>query len=251
MPNPFAGQPEAHANSSFSRYVDGRLILCKRNGLALRRAQEIHSALRALLHDPDFPCVGAKSIVNQASYRFGVYDCLAEENATAGLALDLSEFIAERPSIEGEFSSFIACFLEPKVRTPREFELLLWRQLLALHALDAPHNEWDPSVSRDVRDPNFCFSFGGHAFFVVGLAPSSRRWARRFSWPTLVFNGHAQFERLREEQRFDRIKEVIRDRDEKLHGAPNEMLADFGKHSEARQYAGRRVGPNWRCPVHF
>jgi FPC/CPF motif-containing protein YcgG len=68
----------------------------------------------------------------------------------------------------------------------------------------------------------------------------------------LVFNDHAQFQRLREEHRFEGLKDQIRHRDEQLHGSANEMLEDYGAgHSEARQYAGRQVGPNWRCPVHF
>jgi uncharacterized protein len=248
--NPSTCKKEAIESSSYCGWEDGRLVRKDGGEPASRMAQEVHGALRALLHDPDFPCVGAKSIVNQASYRFGLYKRLAESDDTAALARDLSRFIGERPAIEGEFSSFIACFQEPKVKTPKEFEGLLWRQLLALHDLDAPL-DWNAGASRDVNDARFGFSFGGHAFFVVGLSPAGERWARSFPWPTLVFNDHAQFERLRREERFDRMKEVIRERDEKLNGEPNAMLSDFGAHSEARQYAGRKVGPKWRCPVDF
>jgi FPC/CPF motif-containing protein YcgG len=240
---------QALQHSSYGRFVDGHLLIDGKP--APRMAEEVHGAFRALLHDPDFPCVGAKSIVNQYSYRFGLYTELASPGATAGLAHDLVRFIEERPSIEGDFSSYIATFVEPKVMTPKEFEALLWRQLAALHELDKPHHVWSPAASADPGDPKFAFSFAEHAFFVVGLSPASQRWARHFSWPTLVFNDHAQFDRLREELRFDRIRDVIRGRDEALHGAPNDMLSDYGTHSEARQYAGRRVGQNWRCPVHF
>ena len=41
------------------------------------------------------------------------------------------------------------------------------------------------------------FSLSGTAFFVVGLHPNASRPARQFSSPVLVFNLHAQFERLR------------------------------------------------------
>jgi FPC/CPF motif-containing protein YcgG len=249
--NPFAGVAGAVANSSYGRIDGGLLTPAERTGVGRRMTQEVHQALRALLHDPDFPCVGAKSIVNQSSYRFGLYRELAEAGSTAGLAFDLWRFIEEQPAMAGEFSSYIACFAAPKVRTPKAFEALLWRQLRALHELDRPHHAWSDTVSADPADPRFSFSFAGKAFFVVGLSPAAGRWARRFPWPTLVFNDHAQFERLRQEQRFDRMRDVIRGRDEVLHGAPNEALADFGAHSEARQYAGRRVGAAWRCPVHF
>jgi FPC/CPF motif-containing protein YcgG len=245
--SPFA-TPEALTNSFYGRVDGSKLALPKAHPLR-KLGEEIHGALRAQIHDPDFPCVGAKSIVNQSSYVFGLYPELGAAGSTAGLALDLERFIAEREALPGDFTSFIATFLEPKVRTPKEFESLLWTQLAALHEVDT-HN-WSAAVSKDPADPQFSFSFAGQPFFVVGLAPSSRRWARRFPWPALVFNDHLQFERLREEHQFERMQSLIRDRDEKLHGSPNETLANYGEHSEARQYAGRKVGDSWRCPVHF
>jgi FPC/CPF motif-containing protein YcgG len=248
--NPFATNADALANSCYGRWTEDGLTIAG-DGKAPAMAHGVHQALRAFLHDPDFPCVGAKSVMNQVSYRFGLYVALATPAAAAGLAFDLFEFIAERPQIEGDFTSYIACFLEPKVISPREFEELLWDQLRMLHELDKEHFEWNGSVSSDVDDPDFSFSFAGNAFFVVGLSPSSSRWARRFPWPTLVFNDHNQFEQLREEHRFDRIRDVIRERDSRLHGLANPMLSDYGAHSEARQYSGRQVGPDWRCPVRF
>lgn len=247
--NPFRTLPGAVQNSCYGQFTDGRLIVGE--GEAPRMAEEVHAALRAVLHDPDFPCVGAKSIINQSSYRFGLYREMADEGATNGLAYDLARFVEERPSIQGEFSTFIASFVEPKLRTPKEFETMLWRQLEALHKVDSRFYTWCDSISSNPEDPKFGYSFAGQPFFVVGLSPASKRWARRFPWPTLVFNDHSQFERLREEQRFERIRDVIRERDERLHGTANEMLADFGTHSEARQYSGRSVGESWKCPVHF
>ncbi len=245
---PFDGEV-ARANSAYHRVVDGELAAA--SGEPSRMATEVHAALRAVLHDPDFPCLGARSVVNQGSYRFGLYEELGGEETTQGLALDLARFVDELPSIDGQFVSFITCFKEPKPRTPKPFEDLLWKQLAALHKLDREHFPWSGDVSRDPANGNFSFSFAGHPFFVVGLSPSSTRWARRFPWPTLVFNDHFQFERLREEQRFEGIRDAIRERDAELHGEANPMLADFGSHSEARQYSGRKVGPKWRCPVSF
>ena len=233
----------------YGRPYEGRLYAGQEP--AEHPMEEVHAAFRAFLHDPDFPCLGARSIVNQQSYRFGLYGAMGTPESTEQLAVDLNGFIEERPSIEGDFTSYIACFREPKIVTPKQFETQLWHQLLALHEIDADEHEWAAGVSSDPEETNFSFSFGGHAFFIVGLSPSSRRWARRFPWPVLVFNDHAQFERLRREQRFERLKGVIRQRDEHLHGTPNEMLEDFGAHSEARQYSGRQVGPGWRCPVQF
>jgi FPC/CPF motif-containing protein YcgG len=246
---PFHTQ-EAFDNSSYGHW-SGETLLLANGEPAPRMAQDVHSALRAVLHDADFPCVGAKSVVNQSSYRFGLYHQLCEPASTEGLALDLYQFGREIKDIDGEFHSFIACFLEPKMTNPKSFETLLWQQLVWLHNLSKPHFDWNAEVSKEPEDPRFSFSFAESAYFVVGLSPASKRWARRFPWPTLVFNDHFQFERLREAHQFDRIRDLIRGRDLALHGNNNPMLEDHGAHSEARQYSGREVGPGWRCPVRF
>jgi FPC/CPF motif-containing protein YcgG len=159
-------------------------------------------------------------------------------------------FVAEQDEIEGEFTTFVAAFESPKVKDAVDFEELLWRQLKMLHEADNGH-DWDPSVSRDPEDPRFAFSFGGRAFFVVGLAPSGERWARTFPWPLLAFNAHRQFRDLRKSGQFERMQEVVRQRDEALEGEINPNLSDWGSHTEARQYSGRVVEDGWRCPVRF
>jgi FPC/CPF motif-containing protein YcgG len=209
----------------------------------------VHAALRALVLDPQFPCVGARSAFNQESYRFAMYGELAGPNTTEALARDLAHFAEELPTMDGQFATFITCYEEPKVLDELEFEQRLWRQLEALHAVDV--KPWDAAVSQDPADPKFSFSFAGRAFFVVGLQPSGPRWARTFPWPTLVFNLHDQFERLREQGQFERIQDVIRERDTELQGDVNPNLSNFGEHTEARQYSGREVGDDWRCPVTF
>jgi FPC/CPF motif-containing protein YcgG len=63
-----------------------------------------------------------------------------------------------------------------------------------------------------------------------------------------VFNLHDQFERLREEGRYERMRERIIERDVAIAGSVNPMLARHGEASEARQYSGRKVSENWTCP---
>jgi FPC/CPF motif-containing protein YcgG len=213
--------------------------------------ERVHAAFRAFVLDPEYPCVGSRSALNQGSYRFALYDELAAREATEVLAFDLHTFVREQPAIEGEFTTFVACFESPKVRDEEEFERLLWDQLRQLHDLDRHHHRWDPSVSSDPDDPQFSFSFAGRAFFVVGLSPAASRWARQFPWPLLAFNAHFQFEELRRTGHFERVREVVRERDEAIEGVVNPMLADFGDHTEARQYAGREVNDEWSCPVKF
>ena len=91
-----------------------------------------------------------------------------------------------------------------------------------------------PDLRADPGNPHFSLSFGGEAFFVIGLHPRASRPARRFCRPVLVFNLHDQFERLREQGRYERMREKIMARDEALAGSPNPMLARHGEGSAAR-----------------
>ena len=128
------------------------------------------------------------------------------------------------------------------------FERRLWDTLQQLHDMDALFHGWDKTVALDTADPNFSFSFGQTALFVVGMHAASSRATRRFSWPTLIFNPHDQFETLRRAGRYARFQEGIRRAERALQGDHNPMLATFGERSEASQYSGRKVGADWRCP---
>jgi uncharacterized protein len=63
-----------------------------------------------------------------------------------------------------------------------------------------------------------------------------------------VFNLHDQFEQLRAQGRYEKLRASIVERDVALAGAPNPMLARHGTVSEARQYSGRVVPADWKCP---
>jgi FPC/CPF motif-containing protein YcgG len=239
----------ALANSAYSRPDGDNLILVETGEPASAVAQRTHAALRALILDPEYPCVGSRSALNQGSYRFAMYKEMNTPEADEALARDLYSFVQEQDSIEGEFTTFIACFDAPKSLSPEEFEERLWQTLDSLHDLDT--EEWDPAVSQDVRDPKFSFSFAGRAFFVAALSPAAERWARRFPWPLMAFNAHAQFEKLRAEGRFEKIRDTVRERDANIEGDTNPNLEDFGSHTEARQYSGRAVPDDWVAPVTF
>ncbi|PCC68661.1 FPC and CPF motif-containing protein YcgG [Nannocystis exedens] len=211
-------------------------------------ATAMHGAFRAFVLDPHYPCVGARSAVHNNSYRLGVYDALGSPAATAALARDLAAFTGGLDEIEGPFATFVAIFTGPQDLDEQAFERALWAQLQALHEADAA--PWDPSVSSDPDDPHFSFSYAGTAYFIVGLHPGSARLSRRFPWPALVFNPHAQFERLRETGKYERMQAVVRDKDRALQGDINPALDDFGGDSEARQYSGRQVEPDWHAPFH-
>ena len=88
----------------------------------------------------------------------------------------------------------------------------------------------------------------GKAFYMVGMHPNSSRKSRQAPYPAIAFNLHLQFEKLREKGRYEQVKHRIRDRDIELQGNMNPMLQDFHEGSEARQYSGRKVGEEWKCP---
>ena len=87
------------------------------------------------------------------------------------------------------------------------------------------------------------------AFCIIAVHPASNRQARQFKYPTLVFNPHAEFEKLREANRYDNMKAVVRKRDILYSGSVNPMLKNFGEDSEVYQYSGRNYDPQWECPL--
>jgi uncharacterized protein len=245
--NPFDSDA-ARAHSSYHGPYDGELVRLLETAPANTFAQVANQAFRAFVLDDAFSCLGAKASLRRENYRLGAYARLDDPAVTEGLARDLYAFAAERHGFESDFTTFIAVFRERAHEDEEAFESALWSQLQRLHDLDARYHAWDERVSADPDDPRFSFSVAGNAFFVVGLHPAASRAARRFAWPTLVFNAHEQFEHLRADGRFGGLQTQIRKRELRLEGGLNPNLADYGRHSEARQYSGRAVEDGWQCP---
>ena len=201
-----------------------------------------------MVMNPAFPCLGAKAAHNSGSYQICVYQDLVDPRSSKLLARDLEVFQESDMRKGNEYATFAAIFREPGEVTEEEFEDLLWSQLQQLHEIDMKRHRWDSAVSSDPRDPHFSFSFAGEALYVIGMHAHSSRLARRFPWPAIIFNPHAQFERLRHDGKWQQMRAAIRKRDLALQGSTNPMLSDFGESSEARQYSGRAVGDDWRAP---
>jgi FPC/CPF motif-containing protein YcgG len=196
----------------------------------------------------DYPCLGARAALRRGGCRIAVYGPMGAAGTTAALAADLAAFSHNEPPA-ATLVAFAALFLDAAPASEAAFETALWQQLSGLRAADTVRR-WAADASDDPDDPQFAFSFAGRAFFVIGMHPESSRLARRLAWPALVFNPHSQFQRLRAERRFERLRDAIRARDVALQGDINPSLADFGERSEARQYSGRVVDDDWRCPFH-
>jgi FPC/CPF motif-containing protein YcgG len=248
--NPFDSEL-ARASSAYAKFEGGRLVRVMEPDRELTPCQQgVHDDLRAFLLDPQFSCVGAKAAFNGGTYRMGVYSDMADTGALAGLARDLSAFVQEQESLGSDFTTFMASFLGPHVKDEAGFEAHLWDTLQTLYDVDRLYSPSDPGASDDPASGEFGFSFAGRAFFVVGLHPASSRLARRFAWPTLVFNAHSQFDHLKADGRYGKMQAAIRARELSWQGSLNPNLAAFGEASEARQYAGRAVEDEWRCPFH-
>lgn len=211
-------------------------------------ASHIAERLERMVLDPVYPCLGARSVFARHRATVRMFDELGSRSSANDLLAQLREFATDT-DVEDGFASFVAVFRHPPRLPEEEFERLLWHQLQLVHEADP--RPWSPRVSKDPTSPHFSFSAGGTAYFVVGMHPDASRMARRAPLPTLVFNLHEQFERLRASGRFGRMQRLIRRRDTELQGGPNPMVADFGSASEARQYAGRLVPQDWSPPVHL
>ena len=149
------------------------------------------------------------------------------------------------------FRSLAVVFEGPTKLSEEEFEAAMWERLQSLADKDKWRGQsYCENVSSDPDDPHFSLSFGRQAYFVVGLHPNASRLARRIPIPILVFNLHDQFQKLRASQRYERMRETILKRDEALDGTINPMLARHGEASEAKQYSGRFVEPDWQCPFY-
>ncbi len=214
--------------------------------LAMERL--VRDAFEGFAGGDGHPCLGARSVVRRQAYQLHVYDTLGTRAAAAARNDDLGRFGATVSA--GELTSLVAVFREPAALDEAAFTDLLWKQLQHMHDLDTLQHAWDPHVSSNPDDPHFSFSVGGAAYFIVGLHAASSRWARRFAWPTLVFNPHEQFNALREGGGYERMRTMIRGRDADLQGTVNPALRDHGTVSEAAQYAGGDVADSWRCPLH-
>lgn len=197
----------------------------------------------------EFPCVGAKSAL--ARNMLHTYCARSLTSAWDDVAIHEALFQWSRAYAENPegLRSFAVLFQGPGNLSEEEFEHALWTRVQSLADKDAWRGQdYSEAVSNDPDDPHFSLSFGGKAYFVVGLHPEASRKARRLPFPALVFNLHDQFETLREEGRYERMRERILERDKEFSGSINPMLARHGEASEARQYSGRAVGDDWQCP---
>jgi FPC/CPF motif-containing protein YcgG len=205
--------------------------------------------LLAAIADASFPCLGAKSAMARGLLRTVVCGSLESASDDVRIHDELLGWSSAYRKDPAGLRSLAVVFEGPDHLDERGFESAMWKRLQALADKDVWRGQpYDRSVSANTDDPHFSLSFGGAAFFVVGLHPQASRPARRLPRPTLVFNLHDQFDRLRGDGRYEPMRARIMKRDAALAGTVNPMLVRHGEASEARQYSGRVVGADWLCP---
>lgn len=210
------------------------------------KEQEVKEAFRHFILEEDHPCIMAQTVFSMDEVDFHIYPAFASEELAPLILKDLEKYIASYDFESNNFLTFIAAFPEQPAMTEQAFEERLWKQLQLLHEADG--QPWDEAVSNNPEDSNFSFSLAGKAFYIVGMHPDSSRMARRSPVPAIAFNLHWQFQKLREMDTYELIRDKIRKRDEAQQGSINPMMEDFGERSEARQYSGQKVGEEWKCP---
>ena len=204
---------------------------------------------RDLIQNPSFPCVGAKAALARGQIRFVIGRDIGAADDDARLHAALMAFVCRYQARPALFQSLVVIFDRPGGLSEEGFEARMWDRLQALSDQDSRlGHAYDARVAPDPQDAHFSLSCAGEAFFVVGLHPGASRKARLFAAPALVFNLHDQFERLRAEGRYERMRETIQARDVSWAGSVNPMLTRHGERSEAPQYSGRQVPDDWACP---
>jgi uncharacterized protein len=204
---------------------------------------------RDFIQHAPFPCVGAKSALSRGQMKIVVARDITSGWDDTRIYPALLAFICRYREQPNLFQSFVVLFEGPRALSEDAFEDALWQRVQSLSDKDRHvGQDYDPRVASDPEDPHFSLSLGGQGFFLVGLHPGASRRARRFDTPALVFNLHDQFERLRAQGRYERLRAAIVDRDAAWTGSVNPMLAQHGERSAARQFSGRAVPDDWACP---
>lgn len=211
---------------------------------------QVSAQFRDQVADGGFPCVGAKSALARGTLNTMV--CRDIRSAWDDLRIHdaLLDWSTEYEKTCEGFRSLAVLFRDTPLLTENDFETALWERIQSLADKDHWRGQpYDAAVSPDPSDPHFGLSFGGQAYFVVGMHPGASRPARKSAMSAMVFNLHDQFEQLRTQGRYERMREAILERDRNFAGSVNPMLERHGDASEAAQYSGRKVGSEWTCPL--
>jgi FPC/CPF motif-containing protein YcgG len=203
----------------------------------------------AYIKNREFPCIAAQAALARQQVKCMVVDNMACPKDDIAILHFLYDFVDEYRNAKKLYNSAAIIFTDPIDMKEEMFDVLLWTRLQALSDLDATNHCFDKRVNNIPTSSKFSFSIKEEAFYIIGLHANSSRESRKFPYPALVFNPHAQFEDLRLKSKYDTMKNVVRKRDIAYSGSVNPMLNDFGESSEVYQYSGRKYDATWQCPL--
>lgn len=208
----------------------------------------IEKQLRCLVLESPFPCLGARAAFRNQSYLFNVHADMAEAQTLHLVLADLRHFAKVRLEMD-DLYTYMVSFLEPRIITDEAaWDRFVWQFLQGLHDLDdAP---WDRRYSINPADAGFALSLAGLGQLVVTLYPGASRYARRFAWPTLIFNPPEQDRaNFPTDEEFLRFQNRIRDRDARLQGTVNPSLPPTLDDPQATGFSGAPIDASWTCPL--
>lgn len=193
-----------------------------------------------------FPCVMAKAVVKTGLLKVHTQQSLDPRNFLKNIYSFIDDFREKRSRL----SSFVLV-LENNDLSFERFEEMFWDFLREANHEDKKYYPHDPRVKSHPEDNEFSYSLKSEAFFILALHPDSPRKSRQFTYPAIVFNPHQQFENMRKNGIFNKVRTMIRMKDKILQGTINPMLQDFGERSEVFQYLGKIYLPNDPIPLHI
>ncbi len=211
--------------------------------------QKLADEYFSFLANKGYPCIAARAALSKEHIRVFVAGHMGCPKDDFAIMEFLYAFVDGYRGSGSFFHSAAIIFKGPEMVDEQVFDQLLWQRLQSFANIDSQHYGYDKRVSSDPASKDFSFSIKGEAFYIIGLHPKSNRNARRFKYPALIFNPHAQFEELRKTSRYERMKKIVRRQDVLYSGSVNPMLQDFGQSSEVLQYSGRKYDPSWQCPL--
>lgn len=211
---------------------------------------DVRHELINFIQDSSFPCFMAKSVAKIGLMHTHTIEAFGL-NEIKKTQSKLYQFINEYRKRPDRLSSFALIIKNTQYNDFNLFEKYFWHFLEKLHHLDKRNYLPDQNVSSQVEEDNFSYSIKSEAFFILALHPQSPRWARRFKYPAIIFNPHAQFEALKVRGLFNKIRDAIRIKDKLLQGFFNPMLSNFGERTEVFQYLGKTYGENENVPLNI
>lgn len=198
---------------------------------------EVPDEFKEFVGGKSFSCVMAKAALKKGFVKSK--DLGSGMSAKESLRF-IYEFVKEYRRCGNDLSSFIFFFEEERFKTFSAFEKFFWDFILDLKRLDQDLYPGDQRVGADPIDPDFGYSLMEEAFFLIVLHPGSPRKARRYFKPAIVFNPHQQFEKMRINGSFEKVRSLIREKDARIQKEKNQMLQDYGAGNEILQYTGRQ-----------